>query len=131
MDKIVSFNTRLKKKKQEETLDRYRNKIRSLRRSIQCSSCHLRCAMCGFRAQTRDSTCRGLKATHGLLLCEDCSKEYEDFVSVQRDGKSSDIFWHNDEWLEMWSSWLRYRRALRAFTDSPEFKFLLRKDIDT
>ncbi len=131
MDKIVSFNKRLEKKKQKETLVTYRSKIRSLRRSVQCSSCHLRCAMCGIRAQTRDSSGRDLKATPEFFLCEDCRKEYEDFVSVHSDGKSSDFFWHNDEWLEMWSSWLRYRSALRAFIKSPEFKLLLQEDIDT
>ena len=125
MDKIVNIEKRLEKKKRKEHLERYRNKIRSLQRSIQCSSCHLRCAMCGFHIEAKAASDQNFKLSHGFALCEDCRVEFEDFISLSRDGVSSELFWHNTEWREMWSAWLRYRDALKAFIASPEFNLML------
>lgn len=131
MDKIVDIEKRLEKKRKKEDLERRRNKIRSLRRSVQCSCCRMRCAMCGFQAGTRGAAAEeNTMISLGFALCEDCREEYEDFLSVYKDGESSDIQWHNEEWIEMWSSWLRYRTALNAFIHSAEFKSMLLEDFE-
>ena len=125
MDKIVNIEKHLGRKKRKEYLERHRNKIRSLKSSIQCSSCHLRCAMCGFHIEAKAASNQNFKLSHGFALCEDCRVEFEDFISVSRDGKPSELFWHNAEWREMWSAWLLYRHALKAFIASPEFNSIL------
>lgn len=130
MDNIVNIEKRLEKKKRKEHLERYRNKIRSLQRSVQCSSCHLRCAMCGFHIEANVASDQKFKLSQGFTLCEDCRMEFEDFISFSRDGEMSELFWHNAEWREMWSSWLRYRDALKAFIASPEFNLML-DELDT
>ena len=125
MDNIVNIEQRLEKKKRKEHLEKHRHKVRSLQRSIQCSSCRLRCAMCGFHVEAKKPSNQQFKLSHGFALCEDCRTEFEDFLSVARDGELSELFWHNKEWREMWSAWLHYRDALKAFIASPEFILML------
>ena len=37
-------------------------------------------------------------------LCESCGAEFEDYIKISENkGKPHDIFWHNREWLQMWS----------------------------
>ena len=124
-DKIVSLRERLEDKKQREKLEQYRGKIETIQKMMQCSSCQMRCAMCGHHVGERDASTHPPARSLGLTLCASCKSEYDDFLSLSRGKEQSDVFWHNKEWIKMWSAWLSYRQAMVAFVDSPEFKILL------
>jgi len=60
-----------------------------------------------------------------LNLCDDCKAEFEEFVSVTKGKKTPEVFWHNQEWIEVWRAWLNYRKAISAFVASREYHLLL------
>ena len=130
MDKVIDLKKRIENKKQGEILKQHQGKIETLGQIIQCSSCHLKCAMCGEHIQSSDVYKDRKLLRAGLSLCEHCKDEYNDFLSMSDDRDGSDIFWHNKEWYHMWSAWVNYRKSIVAFMKSPEFKRLL-KEIDT
>ena len=129
MDKIVNLEKRKEDRKKREQAERYRAKVVAVQKVMQCSSCHMRCAMCGFHVGDMDAP-EERSTSHGLVLCGDCSKEYQDFLAVTQKKTKSEVFWHNKEWIDMWSAWVGYRRAIIAFMKSKEFKFLL-EELDT
>lgn len=129
MDKIVDLEKRLADKKKKEHVAQHRAKIEAVQKVVQCSSCRLRCAVCGFQLPGKGEA--GHSSTfRGLIFCEGCRKEFEDFLSIRKGEKESDIFWHNKEWFNMWSAWLNYRKAMIAFMNSKEFKRVL-EELDT
>jgi hypothetical protein len=81
--------------------------------------------MCGLRPETTEASEGSPAKTSGLTLCEDCKAEYEEFLAISKGEKQPDVFWHNKEWLDIWSAWLNYRKAITAFVASPEFKLLV------
>jgi len=120
MDKIVSIRDRIESKKQKNQIAQNRQKIEAIQKVIQCSFCHFRCAMCGHHIKVTDSL---PDSSPGYAFCEQCRGEYEDFLSISR-GEHSDVFWHNKEWVNMWSSWIKYRQGMTGFINSREFKLL-------
>lgn len=125
MDKVVSIEKRIESKKQEKQLEAYRGKLEGIQKVIQCSSCHHRCAMCGHYLKESDTTHDSPSTSSGFALCGCCKAEFEDFLAISREKGRSNIFWHNKEWVKMWSAWLDYRQAIDGFVNSPEFKSLL------
>jgi hypothetical protein len=129
MDKIVNIEKRIEGKRKKEQVERHREKIDAVQRVVQCSSCHFRCAMCGFHVGSSASPDVPLSLSFSLTLCGDCRREFDDFLSTSEEKKASEVFWHNREWLNMWAAWLSYRKAMAAFINSKEFKLLL-EEID-
>ena len=125
VDKIVSLSDRLESKRHKKQISRYRGKIETIQKIIQCGSCQIRCAMCGLYLRKEESHKDIPHASMGLMLCESCRSEFDDFLSVSRGQQRSEVFWHNKEWVKMWSAWINYRKAMTAFVDSPEFKLLM------
>ena len=125
MDKIVNLAERLESKRHKKQIERYRGKIETIQKIIQCGSCQIRCAMCGLYLKKGESSTNIPPASIGLILCESCRSEFDDFLSVSRGQQRSEVFWHNKEWVKMWSAWINYRKAMTAFVDSPEFKLLM------
>ena len=130
MEKVVNIKERIESKNQKKQLAKYRGKIESIQKLIQCSSCHFRCAMCGQHRGDEDSAFSAPSSPSGLKFCEDCQGEFEEFLSISSRGKRPKVFWHNKEWVHMWSAWLNYRRAMNGFLNSSEFKLLL-EEFDT
>jgi hypothetical protein len=125
MKKIVDLEERIANKRQRESLEQYRGKIETIQKILQCSSCHLKCAMCGVQVEMNVSPPNSRPAHLGLSFCESCREELDEFLSISKGGKEPTVFWHNKEWKDMWSAWLDYRRAMAAFLRSSEFKLLM------
>jgi hypothetical protein len=121
MNKIVDMQGQIEKKRQREILEKYRGRVETVQKMIQCSSCHFRCAMCGIQIESESVG----KSPPGISFCEGCRLEFEEYQNVSRGRKKPEVFWHNVEWLNVWSSWLSYRRAISAFMNSREFKLLV------
>ena len=127
MDKVLNITDRLADKKRKEQVELYRNKIETIRRIVQCSSCHFKCAMCGYHLNVNDSSSPPANSPPGLNLCENCLTEFEDFLKISRGQKSSDIFWHNAEWVRLWAAWMDFYQAIGAFRNSAEFAQLIKE----
>ena len=122
MTKIVDIHDQLQKKKKKENLEKYRGRLYSIQKVIQCSSCRFRCAMCGTQVTSEESAA---PTPFGLSFCGDCRAEFEEFVSVTKGRKPPEVFWHNQEWIEVWTAWLDFRKAISAFVASKEYNLLL------
>ena len=127
MDKIVDICDRIESKKQKIQAEKYRGKLEAIQKLIQCSACNFRCAMCGHHVDVAESSHGTPPVSLGFSLCETCRDEFEDFLSVTEGGKTSDVSWHNEDWVKMWSAWLSYRRAITGFINSREFKRLMQE----
>jgi hypothetical protein len=125
MEKIIDIRKRIESQKNSLQLKRYWTKIDTLRRVTQCSSCRLKCSMCGQYLDNADSSCNAGESDRGYTFCDPCREEYEDFLALSRGKGTPKVFWHNKEWKRMWSAWLRYRQAINDFFDSPEFDIML------
>jgi hypothetical protein len=60
-----------------------------------------------------------------FVLCEDCKTDFDDYKALVEKKRSLDCFWHNGEWVALWSSWIGYQRAIKNFKNSEEFKQLM------
>ncbi len=127
MDKVLSITDRLADKKRKQQVELYRNKIETIRRIVQCSSCHFKCAMCGHHLNATDSSCPTAFSPPGLNLCENCRTEFEDFLKISKGQNLSDIFWHNEEWVKLWAAWMDFYQAIGAFGNSAEFAQLIKE----
>jgi hypothetical protein len=78
--------------------------------------------MCGTQVTSGDMPER---TPLGLSFCGDCMAEFEEFVSVTKGKKPPEVFWHNQEWIEVWRAWMDYRKAISAFVASKEYHLLL------
>jgi len=124
MNNVLNINDRLEEKRQKQQTEVHRHKIEAVQRFIQCSSCHYRCAMCGYHLETTDSSCPSELSPSDLNLCESCRAEFEDFTKILNGKKGTNVFWHNKEWMELWSAWLDYTKAIKEFRNSNEFNKL-------
>ncbi len=117
MDKVLNITGRIEDKKRQEQIESNRNKFDAVQRLLQCGSCRFKCAMCGRQAEEVESSSNPEnKRRSEFKLCESCGAEFEDYIKItENKGKPHDIFWHNREWLEMWSCWVEYQRSLDKF----------------
>lgn len=127
MKKVVNITDRLTDKKRSQQAQAATSKTETIRKIIFCSSCQFKCAMCGSHLGDDNSSCQHSSTHAGFILCQGCSSEFEDFLKMAKEKKDPDTFWHNREWMKLWSTWLDYRRALREFRNSTEFKLLIKR----
>ena len=127
MSKVLNISERLKTKDKKKKAEFYRDRMGAIYRAIQCAFCNLKCSMCG-RYLSKEEVSRSLFSSNdGFNLCESCGSEFEDFIKISTNQSTSELFWQKDAWCKLWSSWVDYQEALKAFKDSPEFKKLTRE----
>ena len=129
MKKILNITDRLEDRKRTEQIETYRNKFESVQRLLQCSGCHFKCSMCGHHVERSEATVRS--PANDFNLCGNCLAEFEDFLSIShKDNQKEEIFWHTEEWVELWSSWMKFQRALNGFKASINLKQLNHRSCD-
>jgi hypothetical protein len=125
MEKVLSITARLEDKRRKQQVETYRDKFEAVQRVLQCSACHFKCAMCGRHKKGAESSSPPPPASIESTLCESCQSEFEAFQKISKEGQSGpDIFWHNNEWIELWAHWLDYQRSISKFRNSFDFKQL-------
>lgn len=126
MKKVLNINHLIEDKRRKQQLESHRQTVSAVRRSVECSLCYHMCAMCGCRLEGGSSSCLSGSSPLGSDLCTSCHAEFEKYlaVSIGEKVKLPDVFWHNKEWLRLWSAWSNYRQAIEEFRDSPEYKQL-------
>jgi hypothetical protein len=59
------------------------------------------------------------------VLCGSCKTDFDDYKTAVEKERDRDCFWHNEQWMALWSSWICYQRAIRSFINSEEFRQLI------
>jgi len=129
MNNVLNITDKLNEKRLKQQTEIHRHKMEKVQRVVQCSSCHYRCSMCGYHVENTDSSCPSESSPPDLNLCESCRAEFEDFTKILSGKKGYNAFWHNKEWIKLWSAWLDYVRAIKEFKNSNEFKQLTKLSI--
>lgn len=124
MDKILNIEDLLQTKRRRRELETKTRRIQALRNLVQCASCRFRCAMCGARLEGEAMQPAKFEELD-FILCENCKTDFDDYKAMVEKKRSPDCFWHNEEWVMLWSSWIAYQRAMRRFMNSEEFKQLM------
>ncbi|OQY43200.1 MAG: hypothetical protein B6240_12930 [Desulfobacteraceae bacterium 4572_87] len=125
MEKVLSITGRIENRKRQVQVKSNRDKFDAVQRLLQCGSCRFKCAMCGTHAEKPESSNPQEKCHAEFSLCESCGAEYDDYMKIiEKKGQPNDIFWHNREWLEMWSCWVAHQRALKKFRQTFNMKQL-------
>jgi len=122
MNKVLDIKNLLEKKERKQKAEFHRGKMETLQRIVQCSSCHFKCAMCGYHLNTADAPHTPPTRPTSFYLCRSCRAEFEEFLRLKNGKKGSDSFWHNREWMQMWSTWFDFQQAIKKFKNSAEFE---------
>jgi hypothetical protein len=117
----------LEKKKEEE---RKRNKDKEQTKKMhtavqmfQCSRCRLKCVKCGTHIESDMVTPYPLSVPY--RFCKNCLDEYLEFQKRLNGNDSPGCYWYNEEWIEIWKTWILYHEALKRYEMSTGYKRLL------
>jgi hypothetical protein len=97
-------------------------KIEVLRKILQCARCQLKCSRCGMQIKECD------ERHHSVLshpLCSGCGEEYGAYLKLSRGELAAGHYWYNEEWMEVWRTWLEHQKSLENYRNSREFIKLL------
>jgi hypothetical protein len=125
MSKVIEIKKHIaleqQKKKEAEQL----NLVKPLLHFLQCSTCIMKCCRCGSTLDTRPDYSSPPNAA-SFNFCSDCKAEYTAYQRSKLNKENPDIPWHNEDWKEMWESWITYEKALRKFLKSKEVRELIK-----
>lgn len=125
MDKVLNIEDRLQANRRRRELEARSHKVEAVRKLVQCTSCRLRCAMCGCQVENQDLQPSRFGELD-FVLCTSCKTDFDDYKAVAEGRSAPESFWHNEQWAALWSAWLDYQSAIRKFINSEEFKELMR-----
>jgi hypothetical protein len=109
---------RKKREKQLQTDQEKARKVQAFLKVFECASCHLKCARCGTQLEL--SRVQSLVSGMPYRFCRSCENEFAAFQKRLKGNTENDIYWYNEEWLEMWKAWTRYQDAVKRFLNSKE-----------
>lgn len=107
-----------KKKKQKKLNQDKAKKALALLKVFECASCHLKCARCGTRLEL--TQIQSLVSGTPYRFCNSCQGEFSEFQKRVSGVANADIYWYNDEWLDMWKAWTNYQDSIKRFLNSKE-----------
>lgn len=125
MAEIIDLQSRVEETRQDKDIRLRRMKIESLRRHFQCMRCAFRCFRCGSQLKEEDRN-PGKPYRAPYVFCRVCYEEYMEYRK-RKEGSpgTSEYYWHNGLWMELWDAWLRYQETMERYRQSPEFFKLL------
>lgn len=117
MADVIGLEEKKKKRQKQIGQDKARKAL-ALLKALECASCHLKCARCGVQLESNEM--QSLVAGTPYPFCNSCRGEFIEFQKGLNGGKRNDIYWHNEEWLDMWKAWTNYQEAVKRFLNSKE-----------
>jgi hypothetical protein len=124
---IIQLDQKLQHTKEKKAEIIKKRKILAVQKAFQCTQCAFKCEKCGTQIDPGD---KGQQKLRGDLrvpyrFCESCSEEYVDYIERLKGKGSSECYWHNDIWLELWRKWIDYQGIVDQYLKSKEFQQLL------
>ena len=125
MSKVIEIKKHIALEQQKKKEAEQMNLLKPLLHFLQCSTCIMKCCRCGSTVDTSidDSFPPN---TASFPFCSDCKAEYMEYQRSKLNNKNADIPWHNQDWKEMWGSWITYQKTLRKFLHSQEVRDLIK-----
>ncbi len=122
MAEIIELEKRRQQQENENVAGRRDEKIDVLKKVLQCARCQLKCSRCGTQIEEAGEI-KPPKLPYPL--CSGCEEEYGVYVKLRQGELTTGRYWHNQEWMELWRSWLQHQQALDQYRNSREFIKLL------
>ncbi|UCG13278.1 MAG: hypothetical protein JSU72_01950 [Deltaproteobacteria bacterium] len=122
MADIIELQKRRQRQECEKAEALRDEKIDLLKKIFQCTRCQLRCSRCGTQIQEAEDR---TQAKLPYPLCTGCREEYDIYLKQRRGDITEGHYWHNEEWMKVWGTWLEHQRALDHYRNSKEFIKLL------
>lgn len=98
--------------------------IELLRKIFQCARCQLKCSRCSTQIRETEVS---QHSTLPYPFCLSCRDEYELYLKRSRGELIAERYWHNEEWMEVWRTWLHHQEVLDRYRNSKEFIKLLQE----
>ncbi|MCP4688153.1 MAG: hypothetical protein GY859_08890 [Desulfobacterales bacterium] len=128
MADVISFNEKLKYSREKQAALIRQRKILMVRKVFQCTQCPFKCEKCGAHLEQAPQQDPGKESPKRIYrFCESCQEEYNDYLERLRGGGDPDCYWHNDDWLQLWRSWIDYQGATDRYMKSKAFTRLLQE----
>ncbi len=123
MANVISLDQKLKISQKKKTALVRNRKITAVQKVFQCTHCAFKCEKCG--AQTSTENQKQNHANHKTHIpyrfCNGCYEEYLDYIDRLKGKRDQDCYWHNEEWLRAWRSWIDYQSSIDLYLKSKEF----------
>jgi hypothetical protein len=125
MADVISLEGRLRKQKEETLSQEKRKRVDAFRVTLQCASCPMKCAKCGSQLEVPQQQI--VSEALPLRLCQGCGEEYHLYERVIAGPSPAEgqEYYHNQNWVGVWKSWLEYQRNLQQYRNSKEFLRLI------
>jgi hypothetical protein len=117
---IIDLTDKIARSKQ----NRDREKIHAAYKVFLCSGCPSKCSKCGTQLDVAHHDCTK-DMERMFRLCSVCGEEYAEFQR-RKEGKTTlQMYWHNEQWVNLWDAWLNYQKTMSEYRKSKEFLQLL------
>ena len=129
MADVISIDTKLKHSEQKRADIARKRKILAVQKVFQCTQCAMKCEKCGTQISHDDHVSEGggKKRQIPYRFCDSCSEEYLDYIERMKGGGDPDCYWHNEDWLHVWKTWIDYQGATDRYIKSRGFARLLQE----
>ena len=127
MADIISIQTKLKHAQQKQADTNRKRKILAVQKIFQCTQCAMKCEKCGTQISHDAHLSQGRSGKRHIpyRFCESCTEEYIDYIERMQGGGDPDCYWHNEDWLAVWKTWIDYQSAKDRYVKSKGFARLL------
>jgi hypothetical protein len=124
MDNIISLDKKLKFTREKQASIARKRKLLAVRKIFRCTHCVSKCEKCGTQigVENRPDIPEYRIPYH---FCDSCAEEYVDYIDRLKGEKDQDLYWHNDAWMKVWSTWIEHQGAVDSYLKSKEFEQLL------
>jgi Pyruvate/2-oxoacid:ferredoxin oxidoreductase delta subunit len=119
---VIELDKRRQQQQNEKADALQETKIDLLKKVLQCARCQLKCSRCGTQIEESGEE-QNSKLPYPL--CSGCGEEHEVYLKLSQGKLKAGRYWHNEEWMDVWRTWLQYQQALDHYRNSKEFIKLL------
>ena len=127
MADIISICDKLAQVRNKTSASLDKRKRQAVRQMYQCAGCAAVCERCSA-AIAGGCNCGDEKLRDRRIpyrFCEDCAEEFVDYIERLQGRGDKALYWRDEIWMEVWSTWINHRAALDRHFRSKAFARLL------
>lgn len=122
MAEVIDLNGR-KHKERKRREARARRRAQAVAMAMSCGMCPRRCVHCGLPIDEPQTP----PAEAPYPFCGPCLEEFRAYRRRLEGNVRPEAYWHTEQWVDMWRTWLESMRANEEFRRSAEFLRLMRE----
>ncbi|WP_213183599.1 hypothetical protein [Desulfosarcina cetonica] len=126
MGTVISLEKKRECTQDKREADIRKQKLLAVRKIFRCTHCMSKCEKCGIPI-TVDNRPKIPAYRIPYTFCEGCAEEYVDYIDTLKGMGNKALYWHNDAWIKVWSTWIEHQGAVDSYMKSKEFERLLKE----